>query len=503
MGRRAGTDGHERAAAYIAAEAATIGLLPAGEHGTFFQAVPLERREVDARSTLSIDGRSLALWRDYAPILARGGTRALDGARVIYGGTVGDGGIGITPAEAAGRIVLLGSPPGATSLTARSYPAEHPLAGAAAVVLTGIDASYVNIARRMSEILVAAPPADLQDADPPALAAHIGVPTRVATLLLGAAIENARPGQLGRTVYGRLSLTVTPVTSQNVIALLPGDDPALRSQYVALSAHSDHLGYTQLPIDHDSAHVQRSEVRRAQVATGGPLSTSQRASAAMAIDSIRRLRPIRADSIYNGADDNASGSVALLAIAESFARAPRRPARSLLFIWHTAEEIGLVGARWLTDHPVVPLDSLVALLNVDMLGRGGAGEESGGGPAYLQLIGARRLSPELGALIEAANQAQPIPFQFDYTFDAPGHPQRMYCRSDHAMYARFGIPVAYFTTGQHGDYHQLTDEAQYIDYEKLSAATRLIGEVARRLGNLDHRLVVSAATPDPAAPCTQ
>jgi Zn-dependent M28 family amino/carboxypeptidase len=211
----------------------------------------------------------------------------------------------------------------------------------------------------------------------------------------------------------------------------------------------------------------------------------------------------RFDSVFNGADDDGSGSVALLEIAEALARSPDRPKRSILFVWHTAEELGLLGSDYFTRHPTVPRDSIVAQLNMDMIGRGDSADIAGGGPQYLQLVGSRRLSTELGDLVERVNAEGRHGFTFDYSWDANGHPANIYCRSDHYMYARFGIPVTFFTTGEHLDYHQLTDEAEYIDYDKLARVAGLVGDVARHVADLDHRPVVDKPKPDPEGKCKQ
>jgi Zn-dependent M28 family amino/carboxypeptidase len=174
-----------------------------------------------------------------------------------------------------------------------------------------------------------------------------------------------------------------------------------------------------------------------------------------------------------------------------------------LFVWHTAEEMGLFGAQYFTEHPTVPRDSIVAQLNMDMIGRGGRGEEALGGPRYLQLIGSRRLSTELGDLVEQVNRRQTPPFAIDYQYDAAGHPEQYYCRSDHYMYARYGIPVAFFSTGDHQDYHQVTDEPQYLDYEHLRRVTQLIHDVTAAVANLEHRVVVDQPKPDPHGQCQQ
>lgn len=119
------------------------------------------------------------------------------------------------------------------------------------------------------------------------------------------------------------------------------------------------------------------------------------------------------------------------------------------------------------------------------------------------MIGSRRLSTELGNVVEAVNRDGNHGFVFDYTFDADGHPDNFYCRSDHAMNARFGIPIAFFSTGDHQDYHQVTDEVQYLDFSKYASVTRFVVDLANRVAGLDHRLVVDKPKPDPEAPCQQ
>ena len=236
---------------------------------------------------------------------------------------------------------------------------------------------------------------------------------------------------------------------------------------------------------------------------GGGLTPAERASIHVNVDSLRRIRPARRDSIYNGADDDGSGSVGALEIAEAFARSGVRPRRSLIFVWHTGEEAGLLGSRYFTDNPTVPRDSIVAQLNMDMIGRGAAFDFTSGGPRYLALVGSRRLSTELGDIVEAVNRTEQVPLTLDYSWDANGLPERVYCRSDHYEYARYGIPITFFTTGLHMDYHQLTDEPQYIDYEHMRAVTQLVHDVALQVGNLDHRVVVDKPKPDPRGACVQ
>ena len=302
------------------------------------------------------------------------------------------------------------------------------------------------------------------------------------------------------------------IPGRNVIAVIRGSDPSLRGQYVALGAHNDHDPVRPYAVDHDSlrahnivARVGGAESRETQI-------TPAQATRIRAIrDSLRSIRPPRLDSIMNGADDDGSGSMALLEIAESFARAKVKPKRSILFIWHTAEELGLLGAEYFTEHPTVPRDSIVAQLNIDMIGRGGSadavhetdGKPVYGNPDFVEVIGARRLSTELGDIVDAANAAQARPLQFSLAFDANGDRHQMYCRSDHYMYARYGIPITFFFTSVHHDYHQPTDEPQYLDYAKYSRIVNLVRDITDRVANLDHRLVVDKPKPNPHASCVQ
>ncbi|HWA15730.1 MAG TPA: M28 family peptidase, partial [Gemmatimonadales bacterium] len=151
-------------------------------------------------------------------------------------------------------------------------------------------------------------------------------------------------------------------------------------------------------------------------------------------------------------------------------------------------------------------------LNMDMVGRGNAWDVTGasstgarlrGSPDYLQIVGSRRLSTQLGDIIEGVNKAKKHNLVFDYAMDANGHPMNIYCRSDHYEYARYGIPIAFFTTGGHSDYHQVTDEPQYIDYPHMARVGNLVADVALDLANRDQRITVDKPKPDPKGSCQQ
>jgi Zn-dependent M28 family amino/carboxypeptidase len=274
---------------------------------------------------------------------------------------------------------------------------------------------------------------------------------------------------------------------------------------VAIGAHYDHVGVLPAPLDHDSIRAFNQVVRPRGADDPPRPATAEEAKQVQAIlDSLRRVRPARPDSINNGADDDGSGTALMLELAESLAGGAVRPRRSLLFVFHTAEEKGLYGAQYFTDHPPVPLASIVAQINMDQMGRGGPEDAPPGGPNSLVVIGSRRLSTELGDLAERVNAGSARPFHFDYAFDRDGDPTQAYCRSDHYMYARYGIPITFFSAAAwHRDYHMVSDEAQYVAYDRLESITRYVGDFALAVANLDHRPIVDKPKPDPNGTCVQ
>ena len=505
QGREAGYPGAMKGTAYIAAELRRLGLKPAGENGTYFQSVPFIARTLDSSTTIASKGATLAAYKDFVAIPFRGALpRAIDGAQVIYGGVLGDTVNALTPEQAAGKVVVVRNPTGALS---RIGPTNR-LASAATVALVGTGDLNANVLATGHAPTLTLPPAP----GAPAALVTLAMSESAAERLLGAPLQGMAVGTVGDTVRGNLRFVERAAPTRNVVAILPGSDRALRNQYVAVGAHSDHVGYRVTgPVDHDSLHLYAAQRYLAtENPTGAALSAEDRqavqarvAAIRVDLDSVRKLRPVRRDSINNGADDDASGSMLVLEVAQAFARGAVKPRRSILFVWHTGEEKGLLGSRHFADHPTVPRDSIVAQINLDMVGRGAAGDLGAGGDRYLQLVGSRRLSTELGDLVETVNKSERMPFAFDYTLDANGHPENIYCRSDHYNYARYGIPVVFMTTGLHGDYHQPTDEAQYIDYPHMARIGRFVFNLTHRLGDLDHRPVVDKEKPDPNGTCKQ
>jgi Zn-dependent M28 family amino/carboxypeptidase len=244
-------------------------------------------------------------------------------------------------------------------------------------------------------------------------------PARVPAVWVPASLRSRVAAASHLTLALRAESFVYP--SANVVAVARGRDSKLAGEYVLFSGHHDHDGV--------------------------------------------RI-PVAGDSIWNGADDNASVSVAMLAIGRAFVKAPGR--RSALFVWHGAEERGLLGSRWYVWHPTVPRDRIVAVLNGDMIGRNA--------PDSAALLGAQPPHRNSTALVSAAldANARVTHFALDTVWDRPTHPEGWYFRSDHLPYARAGIPSLMFSTLLHPDYHTPRDEASRIDVGKLARMTRWI-----------------------------
>lgn len=505
QGRRTGTPGNAKGNAYIVSELRRLGLRPAGDTGSFLQRVPLTSYAADsARATLRAGSGELVLWKDYHPYQAQFEVpaRPVNGAGVVFIGGAGD--TAAVPSREAlqGKVVVYAASGSGNTLDTPDLNPQGKLGLIAGVAVTGVDtliATFEQVFRTPRIVVqqnLQVPPGITQ----PRL---IILPTASVPMLFGKPLDQLEPGDTGATIQGEVAFEGRDLGASNVVAVLEGADPALRGQYVALGAHNDAIGIVPA-VDHDSLRAYNTVMRPrgANDAPGEP-DAEQAARIRAMLDSMRKIRPARLDSIVNGADDDGSGSMALLEIAEALARSGSRPKRSLLFVWHTGEESGLQGSRWFTDNPTVPRDSIVAQINTDMIARGGPESEARRDPAYMQAIGSRRLSTELGDLAETVNRDGGFALAFDYSYDADGHPDNFYCRSDHYMYARYGIPIAFFSTGGHRDYHQVTDEIEYLDFPKYTRVTGFVRAVAEAVANLDHRVVVDKPKPDPNAPCQQ
>ncbi len=503
-GRAPGGIGDYQAAEYIASEFRRLGLEPAGEHGGWFQTVPFFRVAVDSATRIVAGGRTFLSGRDFLLSGAPVSHHNLSGLTAVYGGPINDS-TQWAPAESlAGRIVIVSIAPGPDGIrSTRGIGARlrnRHFAGAALVAAEALDLLGPETVAAIGEGRITV------DTVRSPVAPVILLSPAAAEAMLGRPVAGTAPGTVGRTIDGSLgfAVMVLPYAARNVVGVLRGHDPVLRHQYVSLTAHNDHVGFDHAPVDHDSLRAFDRVVRPMGAdSPNRPATAEETPRIRHILDSLRRIRPARADSIRNGADDDGTGTVSILEIAERMANERNQIRRSILFVSHTGEEYGLVGSAWFTDHPTVPRDSIVAEIDQDMVGRGTAEDLPGGGPAYLEVVGAKRLSREFGGILEAANAAQPTPFVFNYEFDAPGHPLQYYCRADHYNYARYSIPAVAFSRGEHLDYHQVTDEAQYIDYADLARVSTMVHDAALRIANLDHRPALDAPKGDPHAVCRQ
>ena len=506
MGREAGTLGNVKGTDYIAAEAKRIGLIPAGDNGTYFQTIPLKTRVTDSASTLVVAGAALTFGTDWSASASRAFPTAE--LQSVFGGTLGDTATYLPADRTTGKLVVFRLGNGSARLI-RGAGRAAPNAAAVAVITPPQTLTFY---RRPSTFVD----------DPSMATASTAKPTVVMTAtaaakLFAGAVDQVATGTAGAPATLGISVTIAPVPfpARNVVGIVRGRDAKLRGEYVAIGAHNDHIGANSKPVDHDSLRIFNHLVRPGGAEDAGVQATAeQQTRVNEALLAWRTSHPgaARLDSISNGADDDGSGSVSVLEIAEKIAAAKQKPKRSVLFVWHVGEEKGLLGSAYYTDHPTVPRDSIVAQLNMDMVGRGDAWDVAGldkdgntihGGPNYLQLVGSRRLSKELGDIVEQVNTDKKYGFVFDYSIDANGHPANIYCRSDHYEYARYGIPITFFTTGGHSDYHQVSDEPQYIDYARMARVSNLVGDVTLRVANLDHRIVVDQPKPDPRGTCRQ
>jgi hypothetical protein len=313
--------------------------------------------------------------------------------------------------------------------------------------------------------------------------------------------------------------------SRNVVAMIEGADPRLKDTYVMFGAHLDHVGYApgrgtqpsptgcrrrsdvaQAAVVAAGKTVQRPSVARGNTPPGAPTVAGQaaanqgRAGGAgaggqgagqpgrgatppplmPAIDEGR-------DFIYNGADDDGSGSTTELAIAKAFATGPK-PKRSVVFVWHTGEEAGLYGSEYNADFPVVPLEKVQANLNMDMVGRDDCNNIEGDYSNSVFLVGADRISTDLHNIIVQTNATLPKPLTLDYELNDAADPEQVYGRSDHYSYAAKGIPIAFFTTGLHPDYHRVSDTVEKITFPKMARIGQLVYQTAFAIANTEKTL---------------
>ncbi|MEX2048393.1 MAG: M20/M25/M40 family metallo-hydrolase [Gemmatimonadota bacterium] len=446
QGRDTPSQGLEKTAEWLASELRGFGLRGGAADGSFVQRYPLRSLVVDVtQSGLSGGARRLAYGTDLAPLFGAEVPGEVTAGLVLVSGTddvqqaVADGAV-------RGQHAVLVLPAGAAGVDDASLRLALGLrnAGAASVLISAAlsDAAWASttaLAIRPAVERAWTPAGAVVGAFRPVLVIRS---RSLEELVRGtradvAALQGRGRGAVRVDRVAGVTLTLTQrmreesVTAPNVVAILDGSDPALRGEYVVFSAHMDHVGI------------------------GAPDAAG--------------------DSIYNGADDDASGTIAVVEIAEAMASLGTKPRRSMVFLLVSGEEKGLWGSEYFADNSPIPVDRLVANLNMDMVGRNWADT----------IVAIGKEHSDLGSTLERINAAHP---ELRMTAIDDLWPQEsFYTRSDHYNFARNGVPVLFFFNGTHADYHGLDDEVERIDGEKAARIARLVFYLGAEIGNTPTR----------------
>ena len=430
-GRDTPSRGLDTTAKFIAMNLARWGFKPGGDNGSYLQRIDLRRNRIDeSQMRVEVNGRVLVPGKDYLP---GGGSGNLRG-QLVYAGSGWfvkskdlDSYKGI---DANGKIaVIFGTPgfrapalprgvtradlgkAGEDSMTPTEYARKVGVVGIIYVADYQYLSTWEQTRQRLMDrgtTVVAKFQTPTTEPLPsivvtPEVASSIFVGERTTTAAMifnalssGAALPPSFVLNAGKVANINLSPLVETIPTQNVVGIWEGSDPVLKDEFVAVGAHYDHVGI---------------------------------------------CAPGAADQICNGADDDGSGTTAILSMAEALAKAPTKPKRSVIFVWHCGEEKGLWGSRYFTEYPTIPLDHVVAQLNIDMIGRSKKEGDTNPrnkdltGPNDVYLIGSTMMSTELGELVQSVNKSY-LNIGYDTRYDDPGDPNRFFYRSDHFNYAR-------------------------------------------------------------------
>ncbi|MDQ3487573.1 MAG: M28 family peptidase [Acidobacteriota bacterium] len=468
QGRATYTEGLGLAAGYIASHLQQWGVKPAGDGGTYLQTVRVLGIRTNSKASITVDvnGQTRTFRDGEGVTFSRqmGGKQTIDGSEIAFVGY----GLEIPSAEiddygdlaTKGKVILYLGPQGPATLpqgsgrllTARARNAFEK--GAAAVITASAargggrgfgppqvdDGDFTTVQR-------------YEDITPPQVTAQdeffdflfSAAEVKYADLKDKAAKREPLPRFMLKGVKMTINVdadyqVVRTRLTHNVVGIIEGTDPRLKDTYVAYGAHYDHTGFRER-------------------ATPGE------------------------DMINNGADDDGSGTVAIMAIAKAFATGPK-PKRSILLVWHAGEENGLLGSEYMADYPVVgDINKIVTQLNMDMVGRNQ--DDNAANSNMVLVVGSDRISTELHNINEDANASMAKPLTLDYTMNDPADPQSIYTRSDHYSYASKGVPIVFYFTGLHPDYHRPSDTVDKIIFDKIQRIAQLAYETGRRVANSD------------------
>ena len=456
-GRNTPSPGLEKTAAYIVSLYQKAGLKPAGENGTWYQRYPLVRKRVNqATAYLELNENGTVSrypMGEFAYATGNATGKEIVGEAMLLAGTltVAD----VQPLDLTGKVVLMvfdATKAIDWNRVAQAVAAKRP----ATMIMIRNDApeAFARARDRAGAVALA-----VDKATPP---------TRPLTIHAHDQLFANDPMNANRPDLASMRLSATPVIMPipetvalsafaaeeivervmvpNVVAKIEGSDPVLKNEYVVYSAHMDHVG-----------------------------------TIAEADGCSHRGDDDRTDMVCNGADDNGSGTVGMAMVAEAFAKLPRKPRRSILIVHVSGEEKGLWGSEWFSDHPTVPLEQIVANVNLDMIGRNN--------PDSIVVIGQEH--SDLGATLARVNAGRPE-LRLTTAPD-PWPEQRFYERSDHFMFARYGVPVLFFFAGVHEQYHRVGDHVDLIDTDKIARVAKIAFYAGADVANAPTRPVWDAA----------
>lgn len=460
-GRDTGSPGQKKAINYLKEQYVNLGIPSPLSGDDYFQEVPLERQKAP-NVTMAVNGTTFANYDDYL-ILGSADSQDLNINEVVYAGygIDSDNYSDYTDLDVKGKIVLVkaGEPKdangnyitsgtaentkwssGRQSLSSKRDAARENGAKALLFMNEGMIGQYGAYYKQMAESGRAGR-ISLKSNTPNMMFMMIGEKVGTAIYPDIATADTAK--MVNTNITGNITSQAEKVDSENVVAFIRGSEKP--NEILVISAHLDHVG-------------------------------------------------VNDGEIYNGADDDGSGTVAVVEIAEAFKEAVNdgyTPKRSILFLHVTGEEKGLLGSRHYTDNdPIFPLENTVANLNIDMIGRVDPKRE--GDRNYVYLIGSDKLSTELHNLSEEVNSKY-MNIEFDYKYNDENDPNRFYYRSDHYNFAKNNIPIIFYFNGTHADYHQPSDTPDKIEYDLLENRTRLVFYTAWEVANRDGRVIVDKA----------
>jgi hypothetical protein len=452
-GRETATEGQRKAAAYIESQFKALGLQP-GNKGNFQLGFPIYQDSI-TKASIEVNGKSYAMFNDFIISMMTAHTSTIFCNEVVFAGNGVSDSTHNDFKEVAGKIVLTIQAPMQSSTGGGSRAISRSRFGSFAAVeaaqKNGAAAVLIvqpNFPRRTG-VAMAKGPAYLDGFQKSVYPNTYFISEDVAKAIMGADFDaaketvktgNAQPKNYTANVKLEFAKDRIELASSNVVGFLEGTDK--KDEYVFITAHYDHLGK-------------------------------------------------RGDSvIYYGADDDGSGTVSVLELAEAFAKAKaagKGPRRSIVFMTVSGEEKGLWGSEFYSDHPLFPLDKTTVDLNIDMIGRSDPKRKAGDSTNYVYVVGDDKLSSDLRPISEAMNKKY-TNLELDYKYNEPKDPERIYYRSDHCNFARKGVPIIFYFNGTHADYHRPSDTPDKINYNLMAKRAQLVFYTAWEMANRNDML---------------